>query len=256
MERPLIIIPARMGASRLPNKPLRTILGKPLIVHVWEKASSSGFAPVVVACDHEDIAMAIENSGGRVVMTSSAHLTGSDRVAEAVDLIDPQEHYSVIINLQGDLPHFDPSLLARLIEPFEASSDVDMVTFTNVPSLEEKQSASQIVRVVCETEMNGQAWRRCLDFGRTLGAEHPQHIGIYAYRRTALRRFAKLRQTEREKHESLEQLRALENGFNIVAIPLFGEVFMSIDTPADLASAKKHMAAYLIKTRETAMANN
>lgn len=234
--RPLIVIPSRMGSVRLPHKPL-AMVQEPMVVHVWRQACEANFAPVVVACDHPDIARVIQDAGGQAVLTHSQHATGSDRVAEAIDLIDPKGEHDLIINLQGDMVLFPSAILSRIIEPFE-HAEVDMTTFIQ-PSAYGTPSS---VRVRVE-EVPPASWVRCRDFSRKgYNAAHV-HLGVYGFRRQALRRFTQLSQTEHELSESLEQLRALDHHFFIAAVVLDDEKFLSVDTPEDLSNAR----AYIVR---------
>lgn len=230
---PLIIIPARMGSTRLPQKPLALINREPMIVHVWRQACKANIAPVVVACDHPEIVSAVEAVGGHAVLTQSHHPTGSDRLYEAVQSIDPEEKYSLIINVQGDLPLFAYEVLEQLLLPFEYSN-FDMATFIQPlrPSIHPPHSVK--VRV---EPLAGTSWMWCRDFSRKgINADYV-HVGIYAFSRRALSSFAALPQTEHERSESLEQLRALDHGLSIVGVLLEDQEFISVDTPQDLQYA-------------------
>ncbi|WP_353186028.1 NTP transferase domain-containing protein, partial [Bosea sp. (in: a-proteobacteria)] len=117
MPNPLILIPARMQASRLPGKPLADIHGEPMIVHVWRRAMETGLGPVVVATDSPEIVAAVEKAGGRAALTRPDHPSGSDRIKEAADLVDPQGRHDVIVNVQGDLPTIDPRVIVAAVAP-------------------------------------------------------------------------------------------------------------------------------------------
>jgi len=228
---PLIVIPARMGSTRLPQKPLALINREPMVVHVWRQACAAQVAPVIVACDHPEIAKAIEDVGGTAVLTQSHHATGSDRLAEAVELFDPQEQYSLIINVQGDLPVFPEKLLPSLLPPFQMPQ-VDIVTF--IQSIE--YGVPHSVKVHVEG-LEDTSWFRCLDFSRKGNNASYIHLGIYAFRRNALKTFASLAQTEHERSESLEQLRALDHGMMVAGVLVGNEAVVSVDTPQDLEYA-------------------
>ncbi len=228
---PLIVIPARMGSTRLPQKPLALINREPMVVHVWRQACAAQVAPVIVACDHPEIAKAIEDVGGIAVLTQSHHATGSDRLAEAVALFDPQEKYSFIINVQGDLPVFPVKLLPSLLPPFKMPQ-VDIVTF--IQSIE--YGVPHSVKVHVEA-LDDTSWFRCLDFSRKGNNASYIHLGLYAFRRNALKTFNSLAQTEHERSESLEQLRALDHGMMIAGVLVGNEAVVSVDTPQDLEYA-------------------
>ncbi len=190
-------------------------------------------APVVVACDHPDIAEAVEKAGGRAVLTRSDHPTGSDRLYEAVQTVDPKEEYTHIINVQGDLPLFAYQVLHRVLEPFEQKS-VDLSTF--IQPLRPEVHPPHSVKVRIES-IDGKEWVKCLDFSRKgINADYI-HIGIYAFSRKALGLFASMAQTEHERSESLEQLRALDHGMTIAGVLLDQEEFVSVDTLQDLKYA-------------------
>ena len=229
--KPLIVIPARMGSTRLPQKPLALINREPMVVHVWRQACTAQIAPVIVACDHLEIAKVIEDVGGTAVLTHPHHPTGSDRLSEAVRSFDPEEKYSIIVNIQGDLPVFPNHLLRDLFPPF-SMPQVDIVTF--IQSIEYGMPHSVKVHVDSFVDT---PWFRCLDFSRKGNHASYIHLGIYAFRRAALKLFASLAQTEHERSESLEQLRALDHGMTIAGVLVGKETVISVDTPQDLECA-------------------
>lgn len=239
MTQPLILIPARMGSTRLADKPLALIAGEPMIVHVWRRAMEAGLGPVVVACDDDRIKQAIERVGGAAIMTRADHPSGSDRIWEAAQRADPDSTHEIIINMQGDLPTLDAQLLKELLPPF-ADPAVDMVTLAaEIHDEDEKNNPSVVKPVIAfEDSMQG----RALYFSRARipANDGPvyHHIGIYAYRRAALERFVTLPPSPLEKREKLEQLRALEAGMRI-AIRLVKTTPLGVDTPADLEQARQ-----------------
>lgn len=235
---PVIVIPARIGSTRLPHKPLALINREPMIVHVWRQACAADVAPVVVACDHPDIAEAVEKAGGKAVLTRPDHPTGSDRLYEAVQIVDPQEHYTHVINVQGDLPLFAHQVLHRVLEPFQEKS-VDLSTFIQPLRPEVHPPHSVKVRV---EKSDDKGWVKCLDFSRKGINANYIHIGIYAFSRKALGIFANTDQTEHERSESLEQLRALDHGMTIAGVLLGQEEFVSVDTLQDLKYACERLA--------------
>ena len=239
---PLIVIPARIGSTRLPEKPLALINREPMIVHVWRQACAAEVAPVVVACDHPDIVEAVEKAGGRAVLTRSDHPTGSDRLYEAVQIVDPETHYTHIINVQGDLPLFAYQVLHRILDPFKESA-VDLSTF--IQPLRPEVHPPHSVKVRIE-ESQGKQWVKCLDFSRKgINADYI-HIGIYAFSRRALSVFSSMAQTEHERSESLEQLRALDHGMTISGVLLDQEEFVSVDTLQDLKYACERLTSFHI----------
>jgi 3-deoxy-manno-octulosonate cytidylyltransferase (CMP-KDO synthetase) len=238
MKRPVILIPARLAATRLPGKPMADIAGEPMIVAVWRRAIEADVAPVWIATDSEDIAEAVRAAGGQAVMTGTHHPSGSDRVFEAVGRIDPDEHYDAIINVQGDLPTVSPATIRASALPLE-DPDVAIGTAVAVIEREEEKTASSVVKMVGSPLGGGRY--RALYFTRATapwgeGVLH-HHIGLYAWRRAALARFVALPPSALEQREKLEQLRALEAGMRIDAMEV-GEVPLGVDTPADLERAR------------------
>ena len=245
MTRTLIIIPARMQATRLPGKPLADIHGKPMIVHVWERARAADLGRVVVATDTAEIAAAIRSAGGEAVMTRADHASGSDRVFEAVRQVDPDGTAGHVVNLQGDLPTLEPRLVRDCLAPITGAGP-DITTLAAEITDPEEKTAPSVVKVVgtrvgCESEKR----LRALYFTRATApyGEGPlyHHIGIYAFRRSALERFVALPPSPLEQREKLEQLRALENGMRI-DVALVDTVPLGVDTPADLERARKLLA--------------
>ncbi|CAN1537350.1 KdsB CMP-2-keto-3-deoxyoctulosonic acid synthetase [Rhabdaerophilaceae bacterium] len=242
MSDPLIVIPARMAALRLPGKPMADILGSPMIVHVWRRAMEAGIGPVLVATDAEIIADAIRDAGGEVVMTRADHPSGSDRIHEAIEAFDPNGQHDIIVNVQGDLPTIDPRIIAASLLPL-ADPIVDIATLAAVITREEERNASHVVKAVGSPITPHRL--RALYFTRVTApwgeGEHLHHIGLYAYRRAALRRFVSLPPSPLEKREKLEQLRALEAGMRI-DITVVETVPLGIDTPEDLERARVMLA--------------
>jgi 3-deoxy-manno-octulosonate cytidylyltransferase (CMP-KDO synthetase) len=243
MSDPLVLIPARMAAQRLPGKPLADLLGEPMIVQVWRRAIAAGIGPVAVATDSMDIVKAIEAVGGAAVMTSSAHPSGSDRINEAAELIDPDGNHDVIINLQGDFPTIDPSTIGLCALPL-ADPHVDIATLAAEITEEDEKTAPSVVKLIGSPVSAGRM--RALYFTRATApyGDGPlyHHVGIYAYRRKALRRFVALPPSPLELREKLEQLRALEAGMRIDAM-IIHHVPRGVDTPDDLDRARKILAA-------------
>jgi 3-deoxy-manno-octulosonate cytidylyltransferase (CMP-KDO synthetase) len=239
MADTLILIPARMASTRLPGKPLADIAGDPMIVHVMRRAEAAHLGPVVVATDSEVIAAAVEKAAGRAVMTRADHISGSDRIFEALQAADPEQRAHIIINVQGDLPTLPPRDLAHAVAPL-ADDEVDIATIAAEIHRAEERTDPNVVKVVgtplSETRL------RALYFTRATAPSGPgplfHHIGVYAYRREALARFVHLPPSPLERREKLEQLRALEAGMRI-DVSIVESVPLGVDTPEDLARARE-----------------
>jgi 3-deoxy-manno-octulosonate cytidylyltransferase (CMP-KDO synthetase) len=238
MSNCLIVIPARLKATRLPDKPLADIGGEPMIVHVWRRAVEADCGPVVVATDAEAVRDAILNVGGEALMTSPDHASGSDRVFEAVLRRDPGGRRGTVVNLQGDLPTLDPNLVRACLA---ALKEGDIGTIAAAIAREEERTDPNVVKVV-GTPLAGGSTLRALYFTRATApyGDGPlyHHIGIYAYSRAALERFVSLPPSPLEIREGLEQLRALEAGMRI-HVGLVDTVPLGVDTPAELARARE-----------------
>lgn len=243
MPRTLVVIPARLAATRLPSKPLADIHGSPMIVHVWRRAMAADAGRVVVATDSEDIRAAIREAGGEAVMTRSNHVSGSDRVYEAVNRVDPDGDVEIVVNLQGDLPTLDPALVQAAILPL-ASKGPEIATLAAEIRAEDERTNPNVVKVV-GSPLSGTGRLRALYFTRATApwGEGPlyHHIGIYAYRRTALEKYVALAPSTLELREKLEQLRAIENGMRI-DVAVVDTVPLGVDTPADLERARDILA--------------
>lgn len=239
----LVIIPARLAATRLPDKPLATIAGAPMIVHVWRRAVAADIGPVVVACGDRAIAEAVEAAGGEAVMTDPDLPSGSDRVQAAAAIRDPDGRYGVVVNLQGDLPAIDPALIRAALRPLR-EPEVDIATLavpTDDPGERGNPNVVKAVISLADGAAVGPMVGRALYFTRAAAPSGAgpvwHHIGIYAWRRPALDRFVALPRSPLEKREKLEQLRALEAGMRIDAAIVDGVPF-GVDTPEDLARAR------------------
>jgi 3-deoxy-manno-octulosonate cytidylyltransferase (CMP-KDO synthetase) len=240
---PIVIIPARLAATRLPDKPLADIHGTPLIVHVWRRAVEAEVGPVVVAAADLAIAEAIISAGGEAVLTDPAHPSGSDRVFEALQQVDPEARHDAVINLQGDLPTIDPAALRAVIALLSRGA-VDIATLAALITDAEERSNPNVVKAIVAIPPQEHCGR-ALYFTR---AEAPagegplyHHIGLYAYRRAALARFVALPPAILEQREQLEQLRALEAGMRI-DVALVDSVPFGVDTKADLERARELLA--------------
>ena len=242
----IVLIPARMASVRLPGKPLADIAGVPMIVHVWRRATEAGIGRVVVATDDLAIAGAVELAGGEAVMTQAEHLNGTARIHEALGTVESDA--DVVVNLQGDLPTIDAATVRAVLAPL-AEPAVDIGTVCAAISRDEEKTDPNVVKVVgspASLVAEDAGILRVLYFTRATApwGEGPlyHHIGIYAYRRTALARYVSLAPTPLEEREKLEQLRALENGMRIDAA-IVDAVPLGVDTPAHLARARAILAA-------------
>lgn len=239
---PIVLIPARLAATRLPDKPLADIHGTPMIVHVWRRAIEARIGEVVVATPDAAVAEVVARAGGRVQLTRHDHPSGSDRIHEALTALDPEGRHDVVVNVQGDLPTIDPATIRAVLEPM-ADAAVDLATLVARITREEERTASQVVKMVGSEGAPGRF--RCLYFTRATApwGEGPlwHHIGLYAWRRAALTRFVALPPSPLETREKLEQLRALEAGMRIDAVAV-DAVPLGVDTPDDLARAREMLA--------------
>lgn len=239
MTRALIIIPARMASTRLPDKPLADIEGEPMIVRVWRQAHEAAMGRVVVAADSDEICHAVRSAGGEALITRPDHASGSDRIFEALNRIDPDAEADIVVNLQGDLPTIEPGLIRECVAVLSAKGP-DIATLAAEITDPEERTNPNVVKVVGTPFAPKRL--RALYFTRAT-APHGDgplfhHIGLYAYRRTALERFVSLKASYLEKRERLEQLRALEDGMRI-DVAVVDTVPLGVDTPADLERARQ-----------------
>jgi len=239
--KPAVIIPARLAATRLPDKPLADIGGAPMIVHVMRRAEEAAIGPVIVAAGDAAIADAVRAAGGQAVLTDPAHPSGSDRVHEAAAALPDCD---IIVNLQGDLPLIDPAVIRRVLDPLRDPA-VDIATLAMATEDPEERDNPNVVKAI--PALRGDTGiGRALYFTRAAAPTGPgpvyHHIGIYAFRRAALDRFVALQPSPLERREKLEQLRALEAGMRI-DLALVDTLPFGVDTPADLERARKLMAA-------------
>ena len=242
---PVVLIPARLASTRLPDKPLALIAGRPMIVHVWERAREAGIGPVYVAAADPEIAEAVKRAGGEAVLTRPDHPSGSDRIHEALARIDPERRFDVVVNVQGDLPTLDPAIVRRALEPL-ADPAVDISTLAvEITRAEERTDPNVVKAVVAFARDEGKTISRALYFSRATVPANAgplyHHVGLYAYRRAALERFVKLPPGKLEQREKLEQLRALEAGMRI-DVALVDTVPLGVDTPAELERARRLLA--------------
>ncbi|NQW00860.1 MAG: 3-deoxy-manno-octulosonate cytidylyltransferase [Rhodospirillales bacterium] len=243
-SHPIILIPARLASTRLPDKPLADILGEPMIVHCWRRAMEADIGPVVVACGDVAIQDAIKQVGGRAVMTAADHPSGSDRIFEALGRVDPDARHDCIINLQGDLPTIDPALIRICLTALQTEGADISTLVAEITKAEEKTNPNVIKAVLALKDDTTVG--RALYFSRATVPTGPgplyHHIGLYAYTRSALARFVALPPGVLEQREKLEQLRALEAGMQIVCACV-DTVPFGVDTPADLVVAREMIAA-------------
>lgn len=237
--RILVLIPARMAATRLPGKPLLDIAGLPMIVHVLRRAEAAGIGRVAVATDTPEIAAAVKSHGGEAVMTRPEHPSGSDRIHEALGHLDPEGRAEIVVNLQGDFPTIAPDNIRDVLAPLDDPA-VDIATLAAEIHTEEESANPNVVKAVGSPISAKRL--RALYFTRA-SAPHGDgpryhHIGLYAYRRAALERFVALPPSPLERQEKLEQLRALEAGMRI-DIGIVDAVPRGVDTPADLETARQ-----------------
>ena len=244
MAEVLILIPARMAATRLPGKPLAEIAGVPMIVHVLRRAEAAKIGPVVVATDSAEVAAVVDKAGGRAVLTRPDHASGSDRIFEALGKIDLQRSAKIVVNLQGDLPTLAPSTIAAALAPL-ADEAVDIATVAAEIKVAEERTNPNVVKVVGTPVSPSRL--RALYFTRATApaGDGPlyHHIGLYAFRRAALDRFVGLPPSTLERREKLEQLRALEAGMRI-DVAIVDAVPLGVDTPEDLAKARAMLTGH------------
>jgi 3-deoxy-manno-octulosonate cytidylyltransferase (CMP-KDO synthetase) len=237
MPDTIILIPARMASTRLPGKPLVDIAGLPMIVHVLLRAQQAKIGEAVVATDSEAVAAAVEKAGGRALMTRSDHISGSDRIYEALTALDPEHRFGIVVNVQGDLPTIDPADIRAALMPLSDPA-VDIATVAAVISDPAERSNPNVVKVkgtsVAPDHLRAESFTRDDTSGP---GPHYHHIGLYAFRRPALERFVRLAPSANEQREKLEQLRALDAGMRIDVV-VVKSVPLGVDTPGELAKAR------------------
>lgn len=237
MSKVVGIIPVRWASTRFPGKPLHGIAGKPLIRHVWERCVEAGcFDQIVVATDDMRIAEAVFNFGAEVALTAADHPSGTDRIAEVARKL---KKASIILNVQGDEPLVEPTLLEQLARKLKDNRDISIVTAATPASVEESQSEHN-VKVVIDRQGNALYFSRsCIPFRRGKSdITTYKHLGIYGYRRKALLDFVKMAAGALEQAEQLEQLRALENGLKIRVV-VTDTKSIGVDTPEDAAEVER-----------------
>ena len=239
----LVLIPARIGSTRLPRKALAPIAERPMIVCVAERAAAAAIGRVAVATDSNEIAEAVSKAGYEAVMTSEAHQSGSDRIHEALGKLDPNGTVETIVNLQGDLPTIEPDAVRQVLRPFEDPA-CDIATLGVEIGDDSEKTNPNVVKIVGSPI--GETRLRALYFTRATApfGEGPlfHHVGIYAYRRKSLERFVSMPPSVLETRERLEQLRALEAGMRIDA-EIVSTVPLGVDAPEDLDKARRILEA-------------
>ena len=234
----IVLIPARMASTRLPGKPLADIAGRPMIVHVAERAREAALGRVIVATDAQDVASAVREHGFEAVMTREDHQSGSDRIYEALQALDPGGTVDTVVNVQGDLPTIDPATIRAVFAPLKDNA-VDIATLGVEIVREEERANPNVVKIVGAPLSPTRL--KALYFTRATApwGDGPlyHHIGLYAYRRAALERFVALQPSMLERREKLEQLRAIEAGMRIDA-EIVQSVPLGVDTPEDLERAR------------------
>jgi 3-deoxy-manno-octulosonate cytidylyltransferase (CMP-KDO synthetase) len=244
-ETTVVLIPARLRSTRLPDKPLLEIGGVPMIVHVWRRAREAAVGPVVVACAEPAIAEAVEAYGGESVLTDPDLPSGTDRIFQALGRIDPERRFARVINLQGDLPTLDPAAIRSVLAPLEElGTELGTLAVATEDPLE--KADPNVVKAIIAFDPARPRLGRALYFTRATAPSGAgpvwHHIGIYAFGRDALERFATLPPSLLEQRERLEQLRALEAGLSI-GVALVDTNPLGVDTPDDLERARQELAA-------------
>ena len=237
---PIVIIPARMAASRLPGKPLADIAGAPMIIRVLKQAEAAGAGPVAVAAGDAEIVAAVEAAGGRAVLTDPGLPSGSDRIQAALEALDPGGRHDAVINLQGDMPFVSPAIIAACAREL-AREGADIATVVTAEASPADRTNPAVVKAVLAMDPDGRSGRALYFTRSVLYGAGPvwRHVGIYGYRREALKRFTSAPPSALERRESLEQLRALELGLTIRAA-VAADAPIAVDTPEDLEAARVH----------------
>ena len=238
----LIIIPARLESTRLPNKPLADIKGLPMVVHVLNRGLESSCGDVIVATSNIEIFDVIKSYGQTAIMTNPDHPSGSDRIFEALNIFDPKGKYKNIVNLQGDLPTIDPNLIKLTFKLIENNQDADISTLGGIINDENELQNENIVKAYVE-KIDQSLY--AADFVRSPGRYKREnlfhHLGIYGYKRKSLEKFIKTKQSKREINLKLEQLRALDNGMSIT-IDVIDKIPIGVDTEDDLYNVRKELS--------------
>ena len=238
----LIIIPARLESTRLPNKPLADIKGLPMVIHVLNKGLESSCGDVIVATSNIEIYDVVRSYCEKAIMTNPDHPSGSDRIFEALNIFDPDKQYKNIVNLQGDLPTIDPYLIKLTFQLIENNQDADISTLGGSINDEDELANPNVVKAYVE-KVDQTLYAK--DFVRSPKGYNKEklfhHLGVYGYKRRSLEKFIKTKQSKREQDLKLEQLRALDNGMSIV-IDLINKIPIGVDTEDDLYNVRKELS--------------
>ena len=241
--KPIIVIPARLASTRLPNKPIADIHGSPMIVHVWRRAIEANIGPVIVACADSEIIDVIKGAGGDAIYTDPSHASGSDRAFEALQLVDPNKNYNCVVNIQGDLPTIEADSISASLDPLK-DSKFDIGTLAAPIKDDVELEDPNVVKAVLSFK-RGKQIAKALYFSRAKvpsgSTTFYHHIGIYTFKRRALEKFVKLPPSKLETIEKLEQLRAIENGM-CIGVQLVDTVPLGVDTLYDLERAREILA--------------
>jgi 3-deoxy-manno-octulosonate cytidylyltransferase (CMP-KDO synthetase) len=243
-QNAIVVIPARMASRRLPGKPLADINGLPMIVHVWKRAVEANVGQVLVAAAELAIVDAVKAHGGDAIMTNPTLASGTDRVAAALDIRDPQGNFGFVVNVQGDLPTIEPIAVQRCLAGL-VNEQVDISTIAVRITDEADIANPNIVKAIAPlSDEREVAFAR--DFqrlpGPELGPVFWHHVGVYAYRRQAIERFVKLPVSVNETERQLEQMRALDNGMKIAVVRV-DSLPLGVDTQAELEAARLMLKA-------------
>ena len=242
MDNTVILIPSHLRATRLPNKPLLLINDKPMIVHCWQRAVESKVGDVYVATADEEIAKIITTVGGKSILTSKEHKTGTDRIYEAIENNFSKKPKN-IINLQGDMPNIDP-LAIKLLDKFIKNNSYEIATLATKLNSKNDLENKNIVKVETKKEMQINNFSNALDFFRLKDINQKNfyyhHIGIYGYRYETLKKFISLKRSNNEIARSLEQMRAMDNNISLI-VGLTDSYPLCVDTIEDLEEIRNIM---------------
>jgi 3-deoxy-manno-octulosonate cytidylyltransferase (CMP-KDO synthetase) len=227
----IILIPARLASTRLPNKPLAMIDGKTMIHRVYEQALKANLGEVLIATDGAEIGNEVKNFGGKYILTNPDLQSGTDRIYSAYKLL--KEDFDIIVNVQGDLPNIDPKVIIECTN-LALESDCDIATVASkITDISEINNPNVVKIALAQNGLALYFSRSAIPFSKNINDDYFHHIGIYAYKKNALEKFVNLSPSPLEKRESLEQLRALENGMKI-AVKIVDAHPLSVDTQEDL----------------------
>jgi len=242
MVNTVILIPSHLRATRLPNKPLLLINGKPMIAHCWQRAIESNIGDVYVATADEEIVKIIKDVGGKTILTSKEHKTGTDRIYEAIEK-NFSEKPKNIINLQGDMPNIDPSAI-KLLDKFMKNNSYQIATLATQLNSRKDLENKNIVKVETKKEIPINNFSNALDFFRLKNINQANfyyhHIGIYGYQYETLKKFISFKRSENEIDRSLEQMRAMDNNMSL-SVGLTNSYPLGVDTIEDLEEIRNIM---------------